>query len=227
VDVELAVHAPEVELDRLRAQEELGRDLAVLRPSGDREGDPQLLGGELVGPVDGRALDRAGRAKLGAHPFTPRRGAELLEDLQGVSELIPGGDAATGAVQARSVDEQVRPRPHHPRAHPERPPDRASASAAEIAAAWGSGSSATRSSIGDASSPRAANGNRASDSTPAAVATAICPARSPGLLEQRRLADPRVAAHDQATPSTRLRPLEQRVYSLELGSPSEKHVAQA
>ena len=98
----------------------------------------------------------------------------------------------------------------------------ASARAVEIAVAWGSGSSASPLSIGAASSPRAANGSWASDSTPAAVATSIGE-RAGGLGEEGGLADPGFPAEDERSAASGPCAVEQRLDPVELGFPSDQH----
>src|SRR3954447_17069190 len=101
VDPELSVHVPEVVLDGLRAQEELGRRLARGVPIGEEHADLQLLRGELV---EARrvapACALAGGQELGARALAPWPGAELVERLESRPELLPRRNSPARAAAA-------------------------------------------------------------------------------------------------------------------------------
>ena len=100
MNVQLAIDTAEGEVDRLRAQEELRRDLAIGATAGDGAGNAHLLRRELLGIVVARAIDRAGGAELGARLVAPQGGAEPFEDLEGLAQALARLDAAPGSMQA-------------------------------------------------------------------------------------------------------------------------------
>ena len=106
-DPELAVDRAEVVLDRLRAEEQRGGDLAVGAALGDLERDLELLGGQLVGGDGGRgrAGRAAGGAQLRARALGPRLGAEALEHRERGAERGARVGAALGAAQALAVEQ--------------------------------------------------------------------------------------------------------------------------
>src|SRR5215218_1298486 len=79
-EAELLEDVAQVRLDRVRAEEELRRDLLVRQPLRDQARDRELLRREVV-PRRGDAPARAltGRSKLGFCPFCPRGCAEKDE----------------------------------------------------------------------------------------------------------------------------------------------------
>jgi hypothetical protein len=79
-DAELAVDLGEVELDRLRRQEERGAGLAVRGPLGDEERDLELLRGQLVRSRRPPGADGdAGGGEFGPRAAHPGSGVELQE----------------------------------------------------------------------------------------------------------------------------------------------------
>jgi hypothetical protein len=80
VDPELSVHASEVSLDRLGAQEQLGRRLADCRAVGDEHCDALLLGGQRLGfhaIASSTSGQRGGvELKICAMPAPARSGAQ-------------------------------------------------------------------------------------------------------------------------------------------------------
>jgi hypothetical protein len=80
----------EVILDRLLAQEQLGRDLAVARAARDQLRDPQLLRCQRV-ECRGVPLARGdpGRLELGSSAVGPQRSVQTLEGRECIAELDP------------------------------------------------------------------------------------------------------------------------------------------
>src|SRR6266545_5751360 len=105
-DVELGEDLPEVVVDRPRAQEELGRHLAVGRPFSDEADDLELLRGELGQRARiALASGLAGDAQLHARPLRPGGGAELLEGGERRAQVLAGVSSAAGAAQGLAVQE--------------------------------------------------------------------------------------------------------------------------
>src|SRR5262245_7249208 len=96
MDAALGVVPAQVELDRLRRQEQLGGDLAVRSSTPHGRGDTQLLRGQAVA-VERAASPRASGAQLGFGLVGPRRRAKLVERVQRLTEtftsLGPPSDA--------------------------------------------------------------------------------------------------------------------------------------
>jgi hypothetical protein len=82
VDVELAVDACQVELDRLRAEEERRGNVAVRPSFGDLKRDLKLLRGQLLGCRGIASGDRlSARSQLAACLLRPGGRAEPVEEL--------------------------------------------------------------------------------------------------------------------------------------------------
>src|SRR5438105_8632312 len=80
MDLELAEDPRQVELDGLRAEEELRADVAVRESLRDEEGDLQLLRRQaLRSRRIASTQTLAARAQLGSGPLRPRARAHLLE----------------------------------------------------------------------------------------------------------------------------------------------------
>src|SRR5829696_8182370 len=102
-DGELAVHAPEVQFDRLRAEEQTGGDLPIGGAGTRKERDLELARREAV---DERWAARARCLSAGAQllprSVRPAGRAEPLEAEEGGSQVIAGGAAVTGAAEPLS-----------------------------------------------------------------------------------------------------------------------------
>src|SRR5689334_17863234 len=80
---ELLEHVPQVRLDRVRREEELGCNLAVRMSLGHQPRDDQLLRRQVrAGTVFTTARALPGRGELGRCAACPGRCTELLEDRQ-------------------------------------------------------------------------------------------------------------------------------------------------
>jgi hypothetical protein len=88
-----------MEIDRLGAQEELGGDLAIGEPAGDRLGNAQLLGRELIGIAEWTPLEGASGAQLVARLLGPGRGTERSEHLERAAETLSRLDPPTSPRQ--------------------------------------------------------------------------------------------------------------------------------
>ena len=82
MDVELAIDASEVEVDRLRAQEELAATSLFVAPAATALATLISCGLSSSGSATRRRSDRARRAQLGIGLPDPGLRAELVEDLQ-------------------------------------------------------------------------------------------------------------------------------------------------
>jgi hypothetical protein len=110
VDVELAVDARQVELDRLRAEEERRGDVAVRSALSDLKRDLKLLRGELLGCRGIAPGDRLpARSELAACLLRPGRRAEPVEELNRAAQMLSRVDAVLRASEPLAVEE-LRPR---------------------------------------------------------------------------------------------------------------------
>jgi hypothetical protein len=105
MDAELAVDLPQVELDRLGRQEQVGGDIAVGRAALDGLGHPPFLRGERS-LVRRLPAARSGRAQLGFGLAGPGVGVQLLEGVQRGPQVHAGRRAPAGPVQAAAEREQ-------------------------------------------------------------------------------------------------------------------------
>ena len=103
-DAQLAIDPREVELDRLRAQEQLGGDLTTRRPARHSQRHPNLLGREIVG-IGGAPPPRAGGSQLRRGARGPRRRSEPVEHVEGGPQLL----ARLWRVGARGAGARRRP----------------------------------------------------------------------------------------------------------------------
>ena len=106
MDAELAVGVAQVVLDRLRAEEHGCRGFARGPAAGEEERDLELLRGQAAEPARvarSDALTR--RGELGAGGPGPRRGAEIVEDVERASQVLARADALAGASQPGAVGE--------------------------------------------------------------------------------------------------------------------------
>jgi hypothetical protein len=89
VDVQLAIDAAEVELDRLVAEEERGADLLVGLSLGHLQRDLKLLRRQLLGLEGLPAGERlAARPQLATRALGPRPRADSLEVLKRPPQLL-------------------------------------------------------------------------------------------------------------------------------------------
>src|SRR6266567_6825881 len=110
MDVEFAVDACQVELDRLRAEEERGGNVAVRPSLSDLKRDLKLLRGQLLGRRGIASGDRlAARSKLAACLLRPGGRAEPVEELNRTAQMLARVDAALRASEPLPVEE-LRPR---------------------------------------------------------------------------------------------------------------------
>ena len=110
MDVELAVDACQVELDRLRAEEERRGNVAVRPSLGDLKRDLKLLRGQLLGRRGIASGDRlAARSQLAACLLRPGGRAEPVEELNRAAQMLTRLDAALRASEPLAVEE-LRPR---------------------------------------------------------------------------------------------------------------------
>src|SRR5262245_25933528 len=110
VDVELAVDARQMELDRLRAEKERRRNVAVRLSLSDLQRDLELLRGQLLGRREVASGDRlSARSQLAACLLRPGSRAEPVEELDRAAQMLTRLDAAPGAPEPLPVEE-LRPR---------------------------------------------------------------------------------------------------------------------
>ena len=124
-DLELAVDAREVDLDRLRRDEERLGDVLVRHVLGGHLGDAALARGQRLEPAQHQpARAGAGRRELGLRPLLEAGGAELVRELEALAEVLARVGALVAAAQrGAELDERLRvlePRTASPRAR--RPP---------------------------------------------------------------------------------------------------------
>src|SRR5262249_43207117 len=109
-DAEPYEDVPQVVVDGAVAEEEPRRDLPVGGALGGQAGDLALLRGELLGALVRRC--RGGlprRAQFGARVLGPVLRFVVLEDLQGVAQVLAGHARLAPASQPMPV-QQLRPR---------------------------------------------------------------------------------------------------------------------
>jgi len=106
MDVELAVHACQVELDRLRAEEERRGHVAVRLALCDVKCDLKLLRGQLLGRRGIASGDRlAARSQLAACLLRPGGRAEPVEEFNRATQMLTRLDAALRASEPLAVEE--------------------------------------------------------------------------------------------------------------------------
>ncbi len=95
-----------MEVDRARAQEELGGYIPICEALRDEVRDLQLLLGQLV-PGVGDATTRrlAARAQLDPRPLRPQRCSERLEAVQSRSQMVTRLDSPPLAAEELAVGE--------------------------------------------------------------------------------------------------------------------------
>src|SRR6266568_4569202 len=105
-DTQLAEHFLQVVLDRVRADEQPGRDLAVGQAFRDEPGDPCLLGRELVDGLAAALADPlTGCLQLDASARREALGAHRLEHVVCDAQLSPRIPAAPLPTQPFPVEE--------------------------------------------------------------------------------------------------------------------------
>src|SRR5918992_951467 len=105
-DAELPEDVAEVEVDRARAEEQLGGHVPVRQALRHETGDLELLCGQL-GSRARVALARrlAAGAQLDPSPLRPERRSEALEGVESRSEVLARLDSAPGAAEELAVGE--------------------------------------------------------------------------------------------------------------------------
>src|SRR5918999_3947778 len=103
-DAELPEDVAEVEVDRARAEEQLGGHVPVRQALRDETGDLELLCGQL-GSRARVALARrlAAGAQLDPSSLRPERRSEALEGVESRSEVLARLDSAPGAAEELAV----------------------------------------------------------------------------------------------------------------------------
>src|SRR5215207_579856 len=93
-----------MEVDRSRADEELGRDITVGQPLSDQPGDLELLGGQLGWGVRARPTDRLPRgSKLLTRSLRPGPRIQVVERGQRSPQVSAGVDPVSATTQELAV----------------------------------------------------------------------------------------------------------------------------
>jgi hypothetical protein len=106
VNVELAIDLPQVELDRLGRQEQVGRDVTVRRSAPHRRDHAPFLRRERAIVVLRQPVAPAGRTQLGLGLAGPGARVQPFESFQCGPQVLTGRCPPAGPVQAAPVRQQ-------------------------------------------------------------------------------------------------------------------------